>query len=565
MIKVVSVEEVVAIEAATDASGVSYDEMMERAGRGVADVVLQVLGGELEGRRVVVLVGPGNNGGDGLVAARLLVQEAPLEVSCYLLKPREESDPQYVAARDAGVFIVDAPNDQRWRVLRNLVASADVLVDALLGTGARLPIKGDLQKLLTQAAKALERQPGQGGALTMPIVSGAAVGDRTAIVAVDCPTGLDCDTGELDSRAIPADVTVTFAAAKRGQLRFPGAGATGSLVVVDIGVPQKLPEWTQVSLELADPAEVRAVLPPRPGDGHKGTFGRLVVVAGSVNYTGAAYLAGLAAYRVGAGLVTMAVPRPIYPTLAALLPEATWLLLPHDMGVLSGDAVEVYFEEVGHAEALLLGPGLSHEPETAEFVRGLLRARNADRRAGLGFLPSGPGSSGADEEQQALPPLVIDADGLNLLSEIEEWWTVLPPRTVLTPHPGEMARLTGLERAAIQEDRVGVAREYAARWECIVVLKGAFTIVAAPDKRAIVLPFASAALAKAGTGDVLAGAIAGLLAQGVAPLEAALAGAYVHGLAGQLAVERVHSPRSLLAGDVAAALGLALRQLEQSN
>ena len=168
------------------------------------------------------------------------------------------------------------------------------------------------------------------------------------------------------------------------------------------------------------------------------------------------------------------------------------------------------------------------------------------------------------EEKPELPPLVVDADGLNLLSEIEEWWKMLPPGTILTPHPGEMARLTGLERQAIQEDRAGIAREYAAKWQCVVVLKGAFTVVAAPDKRATILPFASAALAKAGTGDVLAGAIAGLLAQGVAPLEAALAGAYVHGLAGQLAVEAVHSPRSLLAGDVAAALGLALDRLEQA-
>lgn len=566
MIKVVSVAEMTAIDAATDAAGVSFDQMVENAGRGVADVIMDLLGGAFEGRRVVVLVGPGNNGSDGLVAARLLAQETPLEVSCYLLKPRGEEDSLFVAAREAGVFLVDAPNDQRWRVLKNLVASADVLVDALLGTGARLPVEGELKKLLTHTANALgERQAGQGEHLTAPGAPMAAQDSQVTVVAVDGPTGLEFDTGELDPIAIPADVSVTFTAAKHGQLRFPGAAAVGTLVVADIGTSEKLPEVKKVSSELADPADVRASLPARPDDGHKGTFGRAVMIAGSVNYTGAAYLAGLAAYRVGAGLVTMAVPQPIYPALSTLLPEATWLLLPHDMGVLNTAAADVYYEEVGAADALLLGPGLSREPETAEFLRAFLEPENDDRRAGLGFVPSQPHQSANAEEGEAehpLPPMVIDADGLNLLSEMDNWWKQLPPNTVLTPHPGEMARLTGMERDEIQSDRAGTAAKFAAKWKCVVVLKGAFTVVAAPNKRTITQPFASAALAKAGTGDVLAGAITGLLAQGMPPLEAAIAGAYLHGLAGWVAVQAAYSPRSVVAGDVAEALGAALRQLE---
>lgn len=564
MIKVTTVEEMVAIEKATDAAGVSYDEMMENAGRGVADVILDLVDRNMEGGRVVVLVGPGNNGGDGLVAARLLAQESELEVSCYLLKSRGDDDANYVSAHEAGVFMANAEDDQRWRVLKNLVASADVVVDALLGTGARLPIDGDLKKLMTHTAAALSERRSIGkGALQAPGAPGLEMGLSTIIVAVDCPSGLDCDTGESDSVAIPADVTVTFAAAKAGQLRFPGAEAVGELVVADIGVPDRLKELEGVSLEMAAPADIYASLPARPSDGHKGTFGRVVVVAGSINYTGAAYLAGLSAYRVGAGLVTMAVPQPIYPMLASLLPEATWLLLPHDMGVLNNASAEVYYEEVGAAEALLLGPGLGREPETAAFLRTFLRAEVHDKRGTLGFITGdGADVSSEEGEEPSLPPLVIDADGLNLLAEIEEWWKLLSAETILTPHPGEMARLTGLERDEILADRVGVAGKFAQQWDCVVVLKGAFTVVATPDGRTIVQPFATAALAKAGTGDVLAGAIGGLLAQGMSPPDAAIAGAYLHGLAGKLAGELTESPRSLLAGDVADALGAAFRQLE---
>ncbi len=564
MVKVVTVEQMRAIEKATDAAGVSYDEMMQRAGRAVAEVVKQILGEESAGKRVAVLVGPGNNGGDGLVAARILRQETQAEVGCYLLKPRAEDDKVFVAARDAGVFIAVAADDQRWRVLKNLVGAADVVIDALLGTGARLPITGDMEKLLKNAATALERLPFGSAEPQVPILWPAAPAPptprRPMIVAVDCPSGLDCDTGALDPLTIPADFTVTFAAVKRGQLAFPGAAAVGELIVADIGTPPDLPELTAIPVEMATGHGVGGLLPPRPRDAHKGTFGRVVVLAGSVNYTGAAVLAAEAAYRVGAGLVTLAVPEAIQPVLAAHLREATWLLLPHDMGVLNADALEVLHEEVGEYDALLLGPGLGRAEPVAEFVRGFFEGPEQAKKGSIGFVAPAR-AEGSASRLEVRSPLVVDADGLNLLAEIERWWELLPEGTILTPHPGEMARLSGLDRQAIQADRLGVAAQKAGEWGCVVVLKGAFTVVADPGGRVVVVPFATDALATAGTGDVLAGCIAGLLAQHVPPFEAAVAGAYLHGLAGRLAAERITS-RAVVAGDVLAALPAAFARLE---
>jgi hydroxyethylthiazole kinase-like uncharacterized protein yjeF len=554
MIKVVSVEQMRAIERATDASGVSYAQMMEHAGRAVADVVIELLGEPTAGKRVAFLIGPGNNGGDGLVAARLLKMETEAEIGCYLFKQRSEDDPVYTAARDAGVFIAVAENDQRWRVLKNLVGSATILVDALLGTGAKLPVEGNLKKLLESAKSALQHGKQSPARLIWPASPDIAEQPHTLIVAVDCPSGLDCDTGALDPAAIPADITVTFAAAKHGQLRFPGAEAVGELVVADISVPPDLPEVAAVTTELATSEDVKGLLPARPLDGHKGTFGRAVIVAGSVNYTGAAVLAGGAAYRVGTGLVTMAVPQLIHPILAAQLAEATWLLLPHEMGVINTAALEVFLEEVGEAQALLIGPGLGRDDETAGFIRGLLRGDHQAKKGSISFVARKEGEPPQNMPRHAqLPPLVIDADGLNLLTRIENWWTLLPPGTVLTPHPGEMARLTGLERDSIQADRFGIAASKASEWGCVVVLKGAFTVVAGPDGRATAIPFATDALATAGTGDVLSGCIVGLMAQGIAPFEAAVAGAYLHGLAGVLAGQAM-TTRAVMAGDVMRAL-----------
>ncbi|MEJ2148346.1 MAG: NAD(P)H-hydrate dehydratase, partial [Chloroflexota bacterium] len=330
----------------------------------------------------------------------------------------------------------------------------------------------------------------------------------------------------------------------------------------DIGTPSGLEELAAVTVELLSAADVKHILPLRQSSAHKGTYGRAMIVAGSVNYTGAAALSALAAYRVGAGLVTLAVPQAIYPVLAAQILEPTWLLLPHDMGVINTAAFEVFQAEAGEYDALLIGPGLGRDRETAGFLHGLLEGSSHLKKGSIGFLDQPERDSGVAGSAHFAGPLIVDADGLNLLSEMERWWELLPPNTILTPHPGEMARLTGLEIEDVNARRFDLAAEKAREWNCVVVLKGAFTVVAAPDGRQAVIPFATDALATAGTGDVLAGTIVGLLAQGVEPFEAAAAGAYTHGLAGQLAGGRMTS-RSTIAGDVLELLPNALRRIDR--
>jgi len=304
---------------------------------------------------------------------------------------------------------------------------------------------------------------------------------------------------------------------------------------------------------------VKAVLPDRPKDAHKGTFGTALVVAGSVNFTGAAALAGEAAYRIGAGLVRLAVPSPLHAVLSGLLPEITWLLLPHETGVIAENAAELLFANLERVTAILIGPGLGQEHTTGQFMRRLLAVPSTEaRHVGLGFLSNSPGKQ---TRPLALPPLVIDADGLKLLAQIKDWPQLLPKDTILTPHPGEMSVLTGLDVADIQADRLEIARKYAGQWGQVLILKGAMTVVADPAGQVYVIPVATAALARAGTGDVLAGLIVGLRAQGVSALDAAIAGAWVHAQAGLAAIDLVGHPASVLAGDVLASVPEVLREL----
>jgi NAD(P)H-hydrate epimerase len=569
LIKVVSVEKMRKIEAAADASGVNYDTMMQRAGRATADRAIAILSG-LSNPRVTVLIGPGNNGGDGLVAGRFIAESGNIQVRFYLLQQRDEKDANFKAVQEADLFIAYAEDDRDQRVLRNMVASADLVIDALFGIGVRLPLRAEAGKVLRNVNQAInELRTAVDETLMVPtkpeLTRRAAV---PKVLAVDCPSGLDCDSGEIDKNAIHADETVTFIAAKPGLFIFPGAEAVGQLSITALGIPDDLSELQGETTVLADGAGVRDVLPPRPVNSHKGTFGKALVIAGSVNYTGAVALSAQAAYRVGAGLVTVGAPQPVVSVLAARVAEPTWLLLPHDMGVISEEAAKVLIAELPGSTAILLGPGMGREETTRAFLVKLLSqpaapsegAKHRPRR-NIGFLSNSNLTTEADEQANGtLPPMVIDADGLNLLSEIEEWWKLVPRDTILTPHPGEMARLAKMDSAEVQGKRWEIARMKATEWGVVLVLKGAHTVVAVPDGRMTVLPFKTDALAKAGTGDVLAGAIVGLLAQGMAPYDAAVAGAYLHGLAGQTAGELLNN-RSVLASDVLDSLAEAIEMV----
>lgn len=564
MIKVVSVEQMRRVEAAADTSGVSYEQMMEHAGRATAERAKAFLNRlpNTEEARITVLIGAGNNGGDGLVAARILAQETQALVRLYLLKRRD--DPLFEAAQQTGAFIAFAKDDQRYRVLTNMIASAHLVIDALFGIGVTLPLRDDAAKVLRAAKAALNETDDESiedGVIAPADIASRRRQSRPYVLAVDCPSGLNCDTGEIDRNALPADETVTFIAAKPGLFAFPGAEAVGALSIAGIGVPQSVEGLKDEPRFVVDADHVLSLLPARRPDAHKGTYGRALIVGGSVNYTGAPGLAARAAYRAGAGLVSVGAPTPTISALAAGMLEATWLLLPHDMGALSSAAAPILREEVANCQAMLLGPGWGNDKATRDALQKLLAKSETPRsKRAIGFSASAPAGESA-AEQTPLPPLVIDADGLNLLGELENWRELLPAETILTPHPGEMSRLSSVDTADVQARRWEIAADKSREWNAIVVLKGAHTLIAHPDGRVAVLPFKTAALATAGTGDVLAGLIAGLLAQGMKPFDAAVCAGYLHGAAGEMAAKTRGSARGVVAGDVLDALGEVYRML----
>jgi ADP-dependent NAD(P)H-hydrate dehydratase / NAD(P)H-hydrate epimerase len=503
--KLVTVSEMKAIEAQADAGGLPYAQMMENAGRGLAELIHD-LKADTGWEEVIGLVGPGNNGGDTLVALAHLAR-AGWRARAYCVKRKTKNDPLIEHLVKSGGEFLCAEDDDEAISLAAFIESADVLLDGLLGTGVKLPLKAEMAAVLSEARNTLH-----------------GLDEPPFICAVDTPSGVDCDTGAAADECLAADLTVTMAAVKQGLLRFPAFGLAGEIEVVDIGLPADLPALTNIRRLVPDFELVAGFLPPRPPDAHKGTFGTALIVAGSVSYTGAAYLSAKAAYRVGAGLVTLAVPEPLHPALAGHLPEVTWIPLPHENGFISEAGSGIIAKNLDRATALLIGPGFGLEETTKNFISKLLDLK--------------------------LPPLVVDADGLKLFAQIPDRHKKHHAPAILTPHPGEMSALTGLTVKQIQADREGVAAAFAKQSGHVAVLKGAFTVIAAPDGRVAVLPFASAALARAGTGDVLAGLIVGLRAQGVDAFEAAVAGAWIHARAGLTSLEVVGSAASVLAGDL---------------
>ncbi len=519
--KIVTSEQMGRIERLSEEAGVSTDTLMEQAGLAVARRIYQHLE-SLDGVPLAVLVGPGNNGGDGLVAARHL-HHWGAAVTVYLCLDRRQPDPNLDIVRERGVTVLSASDDPGLTGLNQVLDSARMVVDSVLGTGRARPVDGILKETLLAVSEAVVRRP-----------------DLT-VLSVDLPTGLDADTGASDPACLTADVTVTLGHPKVGLFAPAAADKIGSLETVDIGLPPGLDD--DIDLELMSSAWARSTLPLRPVAAHKGTFGRTLVVAGSCNYVGAAYLASAAATRVGAGLVTLAIPESLQAAVAARAAEPTYLPLPEvSPGVVSAEAVAVVLENLAVYDTLLLGCGIGQAPTTREMVETLLYG---DSR---------------------LPPMVVDADGLNLLSVSDTknspWWQKFSSNAILTPHPGEMGRLSGESAERVQDDRIEVARETASRWNKVVVLKGAHTIVASPGGRAMVSPFVNPGLASAGTGDILAGAITGLLSQGLTLEDAAFLGVYLHGMAGELVRAEI-GDTGMIASDLLPALPRAIKELRE--
>lgn len=526
MSKLVTVAQMRALEQAAIAAGVSEAQLMEEAGIAAAQEAWMAVGA-IEERGILILVGPGNNGGDGLVAARQLIQFGAVPF-VYLLRPRPDDDPQWQALLEAEVPWSSVDEDPQFERLDALFRDASAVIDALLGIGAsprERPIEGALAEILKRLDAVRGRMP------------------APQIVALDVPTGVDADSGYADPLAVHADITVTFGFAKVGLYSVPGRANAGRVVPVEIGIPREAS--ADLPFEELRLRDLKAAMPPRPDDANKGTFGKVTVAAGSIRYPGAARLAAEAAARSGAGLVELASPEVIQPLLVHGLPDVIHEPLPSTDGAVDPDASRALLRALaaGRSNVLLVGPGLSLTPDTRTFTRNLV--------SGLDAI-DGPSS------------VVFDADALNALADEPEWWTRLKLPRVLTPHPGEMAKLTGKTVEQVQASRLETAAAYAALTGSVVVLKGACTVIAAPDGTARLSEAANAMLATAGTGDVLAGLIAGLIAQGLEPYDAASVAVYVHADAGRRVAE-THGTAAGLAQDLLVALPDARRLLEPNS
>jgi hydroxyethylthiazole kinase-like uncharacterized protein yjeF len=518
MMKVLTAEQTRQIDKQCADLGLPTEMLMENAGKAVAIEVAHILGA-IDKQDILILIGPGNNGGDGLVAARYL-HDRGAKVSLYLCHQRSPDDSNLMLVRERGIAEIDVAQDEDLKRLGEMLSSATVVIDAIFGTGKSRPLAGIFSRVLDK------------------ITSSRADNPQLRIVAVDLPSGLDADTGATDPSCLYADNTVTLGFLKVGLFNFPGAARAGQVSVVDIGIPQHLA--AEIETELITEQWARAALPKRPSDANKGSFGRVLVVAGSINYIGAAYLACNGATRAGAGLVTLATVRSLLPILATKLTEVTYLPLPEsNNGTIAAEAAEIIGAQFERYNVLLLGCGIGQGQPVTELISAIARTSEGN-----------------------LPSLIMDADALNILAQSPHWWQQLSGDAILTPHPGEMARLTGLSVAEIQSDRVSIARRLAQEWQKTLVLKGAYSVIASPRGEIKISPVAHPGLASAGTGDVLAGTIAGLAAQGRSLFDAAALGVYLHGRAGEAAGERL-GDTGMIASDLLPELPLVIKKIKE--
>ncbi len=489
-------------------------QLMENAGRIIAEEAREMLRSPL-GKRVAVFAGRGNNGGDGFVAARYLLEEGA-EVKTYLLGKKEEVKGDAGANLHRLTRVVEIKEKNDLEKLREGFSQIDLIIDALLGTGTRGEVRGllrDTIELLNERAK--------------PIIS------------VDIPSGLEGNKGEPPGICVRAVKTVTMGLPKRGLILYPGAEYTGELKIAAIGIPPEVLNAGSLKVNLLEEKDIVSLLPHRKRDSHKGNYGHILVLAGSTGFTGAAALTGLGSLRAGGGLVTLGVPGSLNPIMEAKLTEVISRPLPEtEPGSLSLEAEGEILRLAQGVDALAVGPGLSTYPETSALVRRLLTKINK--------------------------PLVIDADGLNGLAGDISLLTKSPASIVITPHPGEMGRLLGKTTGEVQSDRIGVTRETALQTGTVVVLKGARTVISDPEGNVYVNPTGNPGMASAGMGDILTGMIASFVGQGLTEIEAARAGVYIHGLAGDIAAG-IRGEAGLIATDLLDKLPEAIKRLQQKR
>lgn len=514
---IVTAEEMRRLDAdALTTYGIPVTILMEQAGMGVVREMERHFG-DAAGRSIVVLAGKGHNGGDGLVAARHLLQRGAF-VRVFLTFPpdagRGEARLQAQIFRSMGGRLLD-PSAYDRALFRSALENADAVIDALVGTGLSAPVTGLAAELIDDLN-----------------ASGKPV------IAVDIPSGISADTGEALGAAVRAALTVTFALPKRGHFLPPGSEHTGDLRVVDIGIPRRAVDRAALPLSLFTRDAAIACVPARPREGHKGTFGHVLVVAGSVGKSGAAMLTSRAALRTGAGLTTLACPESVLRSGEDKPAEIMTLPLAETPDrTLAARALDPLLLASKNATVVAIGPGLSLHPETQSVIRELIARLSI--------------------------PVIIDADGLNALADHLDPLKRPHGPLILTPHPGEMGRLTKLGSREVQRRRIDLAAEFAKTYQVVLALKGARTVVASPDGRATLNPTGNSGMATAGTGDVLTGVIAALAAQGLTPAEAARLGVYLHGWAGDL-IASERGERGMMAGDLIDRIPAALNHLVPS-
>jgi hydroxyethylthiazole kinase-like uncharacterized protein yjeF len=515
LIPVVTASEMSAIDRETIRGHVPGIDLMERAGKGVADELLRYAKPP-KTSRIVIVCGRGNNGGDGLVVSRLLRRKG-YRPKTYLLGGSSEITGDALTnlrrCRKAGITIreTDSKTGKAMAALVDDLAKADLIVDAVFGTGFSGIPKGQAQDVINEinASPAIK-------------------------VAVDIPSGVDSSTGRA-TVAVEADLTVTMALPKRGHLLLPGKALTGELVIHDIGVPPEVVVQANPDTFVLGRNDVQTVLPVRPPEAHKWSCGFVAAMCGSTGYTGAATLACLSALRVGCGLVTLAIPRSLNTIMETKLTEV--MTLPVDEtpeGTLAVKARKHLRDLIDRADAVAIGPGLSRDAETIRLLRGLV--------PGVG------------------KPCVLDADGINAFAGQSRKLRTLGFPLVITPHAGEASRLFGVDKDDILAAPVDFARNAAENLGLVMVLKGAPTVIAGPDGDVFINPTGNQGLATAGSGDVLTGIIAGLLAQRVPALEAASAGCYIHGLTSDILFEEI-GYYGFLAGDLSDTIPQALANI----
>jgi ADP-dependent NAD(P)H-hydrate dehydratase / NAD(P)H-hydrate epimerase len=516
--KVVTAEQMRIIDRTAAEAGLTTEILMENAGRAIARETVNLLGSSTG--NILILIGPGNNGGDGLVAARYL-QEAGAHVTLYLCSKRSSEDKNYRLTQEKHISTLNVELDSNFARLEEQLSVSQVVIDSLFGTGRSRAIEGNFKQVITKVNDAKQKRP------------------ELFVIAADVPSGLDANTGVIDSACVSADATITLGYPKPGLYNFPGAEKAGKIIIADIGIPPTLAE--DISVELLTGGWVKSVLPKRPASANKGTFGKLLVVSGSINYIGAAYLACMGAARVGTGLVTLGTTKSLQSILATKLTEVTYIPLPESSeGTINSEATSILQSHLSNYDVLLLGCGLGNNPNVLEFIKTFLFSLTGTRSI----------------------PLILDADALNALAQIPNWWQKLNKDVILTPHPGEMSRLTGLPLTQVQQDRLGIAQQTAAKWQKIVVLKGAYTIIASPDGQSKICQEANPGLASAGTGDVLSGIIAGLGAQGLSPFNAACCGVYIHAQAGNF-LRKEMGDTGILASDLLPVLPKILKATKE--